>query len=750
MSREKCDKCEFQTAKGLLSRDKADSLRMESTPGISLRSQRLVRARAFLLAVLLATGTTAQGPVGWAQQAADEAKKEPLILMPRVDVIGDQDKLSGVAGSANIIDQETLEISRPFNVNEVLRKVPGLHLRDEEGFGLRPNIGIRGLNPTRSTKLTLLEDGVPLSYAPYGENASYYHPPIDRFERIEVLKGTEQLLYGPQSIGGIINYITPTPPEIFSGFASLGGGNRDFFDGKLRVGGKGLLLDYTRKQGDGSRDNISTGLNDVNVKWVVPLPAGNGITLRANVFTEDSMVTYSGLTLAEFNNLGARYNPFRNDEFEIRRYGGSATHQFNFNADTSLITNLYFSNFNRDWWRQSSTSTDGQCGAGFTANRLAGVPVNPNLCNSVQGRLRSYYTGGVEPRLSVAWAALGMNNELTTGFKLHFERQERKQINATSPKGRSGTKVEDNLRDTQAYSGFISNRFTFGPLSVTPILRYEHVRNSRENRLPGGTEGSDSLDAWIPGIGITYTPIKQVTLFTGVHKGFAPPRTEDVIGGTGTSTDVGAEESVNFEFGVRAQPWRGVNLQAVYFRNYFDQLIAVGSIAGGNTPLAEGKALFQGLELSGSIDLPFGFYYKPALTWLPTAKQETAFRQVVSGAVVPGSAKGNRQPYAPELLFTNGIGYRWNDFDAQLEVVHVGSQYADFANTKAATANGQAGKISSYTILNLATSYNIRPINSTLFVTVKNLADKTYITDRTRGIMVGMPLQVFGGLKYAW
>ena len=263
MSREECDNCEFQTAKNLLIRDKTDSLRLESARGTLLRSQRLACAKALLLAVLVVTGTTAQGPDGWAQQAADEAKKEPLILMPRVDVIGDQDNLSGMAGSANIIDQETLEVSRPFTVNEVLRKVPGLHLRDEEGFGLRPNIGIRGLNPTRSTKLTLLEDGVTLSYAPYGDNASYYHPPIDRFERIEILKGAEQLLYGPQSIGGIINYITPRPPEIFSGFASVAGGNRDFFDGKFRVGGKGLLFDYTRKQGDGSRENISTGLNDL-------------------------------------------------------------------------------------------------------------------------------------------------------------------------------------------------------------------------------------------------------------------------------------------------------------------------------------------------------------------------------------------------------------------------------------------------------------------------------------------------------
>ena len=111
------------------------------------------------------------------------------VVMPRVDVIGDAENLPNIAGAGHTLDKDELEASHVFTVNEALRKVPGVHARDEEGFGLRPNIGIRGLNPTRSTKVTLLEDGIPLAYAPYGDNASYYHPQIDRYERIEVLKG---------------------------------------------------------------------------------------------------------------------------------------------------------------------------------------------------------------------------------------------------------------------------------------------------------------------------------------------------------------------------------------------------------------------------------------------------------------------------------------------------------------------------------------------------------------------------------
>src|SRR5690606_14361414 len=113
---------------------------------------------------------------------------------------------------------EQLFTSHVFTTNEALKSVPGVHVRDEEGFGMRPNIGVRGLNPTRSTKTVLLEDGLFLTFAPYGDNASYFHPPMDRYERMEIIKGADQLLYGPQTIGGVVNYVTPNPPRTPGGF----------------------------------------------------------------------------------------------------------------------------------------------------------------------------------------------------------------------------------------------------------------------------------------------------------------------------------------------------------------------------------------------------------------------------------------------------------------------------------------------------------------------------------------------------
>ncbi|MCF8186691.1 MAG: TonB-dependent receptor [Sulfuritalea sp.] len=687
------------------------------------------------------------------------AEQTEVLVLPRVDVIGNQEQLLKTPSSATIIEQEELESSHVLTTSEALRKAPGVVVRDEEGMGMRPNIGVRGLNPTRSTKVLLLEDGIPVTYAPYGANESYYHPTIDRFARIEVLKGASQIKFGPQTAGGVINYITPNTTENFAGHMSVTAGNRDYLNTKINAGGKGVLFDYTHKEGDGARDNTHSNVEDLNVKMTKSLGDNHAITIRANWFTEDSQVSYSGLTQKEYQNFGGEYNPFNHDKFATTRYGVSATHDWQMNTNALLTTNFYYSYFDRDWWRQSSISSTIATGTGANAGgattpaciavsdgRTNGLAVNPDTCLGNEGRLRTYNTYGVEPRLAVthAWG------ELELGAKAHFEDQERRQINGMAPAARTGVLSENNERKTDAYSGFISNRFDIGQFSITPAVRYEHIENERTNRLTGA-KGEASLHEWIPGIGFAYNPNDNLTVFAGVHRGFAPPRTEDLISGTGGAVDVDSEKSTNYELGFRAKPVKGLNVESTVFYNDFSNLIAVGSVASGNTSLSQGKATFAGLEFSGQYDFDNGLYSRVAYTWLPIAEQDTPFRPVDITKPISG-AKGNRQPYAPKNTMTVALGYKMNSWNAQLEAVHVGSQFADFvegdAPTPALGLTGQFGEIASYTIYNAALNYKYAPYKTTIFVTGKNLFDKEYITDRTRGILTGMPRLVQVGARY--
>ncbi|MGH9943753.1 MAG: TonB-dependent receptor domain-containing protein [Pyrinomonadaceae bacterium] len=679
-----------------------------------------------------------------------------------------------IPGSIEIIDQRTLENSRAFTSTEALRKISGVNVRDEEGFGLRPNIGIRGLNPTRSTKVLLLEDGIPLTYAPYGDNASYYHPPIDRFESVEVLKGSGQILHGPQTIGGVINYVTRTPPEKAAGFVTLTGGNRNYFNGHANygftLGNTGLLFDYTRKQGEGARANVRSGLNDFNFKSVTTFNTKQALTTKFNYYGEDSNVAYTGLREDEYR-ADPRQNPFRNDFFYGDRFGASATHAYVFTPNAVLTTNLYGSYFKRHWWRQSSNSLQ-------RSNRLNVDPdcrsmADLNTTCGNEGRLRQYYFVGVEPRLRVNHRLFGVRSETEVGFRAHFETQDRLQKNGDLPDARDGIVAESNDRRNQAYSGFVQNRFHFGDLTVTPGLRVEHVEYQRTNRLANagrGVTGRTDLTQLVPGIGVAYNPTSRLTVFAGVHRGFAPPRTEDVISNTtGGTVELDPELSWNYELGFRGAPHRAIRLEATFFRMDYENQIVPASLAGGAgaTLTNGGETLHQGFEFTGRLDTGaltdsrHNFYLRSAYTFLPTAEYR-GVRFSNLGGFSNTPITGNRLPYAPEHLLNASVGYAHpSGLDAFIEANYVGGQFADDLNFRevprvfngvtvpeSLRQSGQLGRIPSFTVWNATANYDVEQLRTVFFFTIKNLFDRTYIADRARGILPGTPRLVQAGLKF--
>ncbi|MFM8395581.1 MAG: TonB-dependent receptor plug domain-containing protein, partial [Acidobacteriota bacterium] len=352
---------------------------------------------------------------------------EEVIVMATT-MSGFAEGVPRIPGSVQVIDLPLLEQSRVLTVNEALRKVPGVHTRDEEGLGLRPNIGMRGVNPTRSTKVLLLEDGIPLAYAPYGDNASYYHPPIERFESIEVMKGSGQIVYGPSTIGGVINYLTPNAPAKMTGAVTLTGGNRRYFNGGASFGGTwketGMIMHYLRKQSDGARENTHADIHDLQTKVHQTLNDRQALTFKTSYYGETSNLTYSGLREDEYRR-NPRWNPFRNDYLYVDRWGASLSHAFVKSSNLVITTNLYAMHFDRDWWRQSSNSAqrpndaaDPRCGG--MANLLT-------TCGN-EGRVRSYDNWGIESRMRANFRLFGTSHELDFGGRFHNEDQKRLQL----------------------------------------------------------------------------------------------------------------------------------------------------------------------------------------------------------------------------------------------------------------------------------------------------------------------------------
>lgn len=664
-------------------------------------------------------------------------------------------------GSYDVVTSAMMTESRVFNVDEAVRKVPGVTARSEEGFSMRPNFGIRGLNPTRSTKVLLMEDGLPLSYAPYGDNASYYHPPIERFSEIEVVKGASQILYGPMTVGGVINYLTPAIPSRRAGSVAVTGGNRDYLNAHMQYGfnlGKtGVLLDALRKQGEGARDNLRIGMWDFNAKTNTVVSPTQTLGLKFNNFSERSQVTYSGLRQDEWVRNPFQ-NPFLNDRFYGDRYGVSGNHTWAPRANFVLSTAVYGNFFERNWWRQSSNSNQRPNDA---ADPACGGMANLYTTCGNEGRLRRYTTWGIAP-VARATASLGRAQNLAEfGFRFHDELQERVQQNGPLPASRSGLVVEDNRRTARASSGFVQDQMNFGKLLISGGVRFESIDITRTNRLGtggAGAFGATSLRQWIPGGGLSFAPVEKITFFAGAHRGFAPPRVEDIITNAGVALDLDAELSWNYEAGVRTRFARELTLDATFFRMDFSNQIVPSSVAGGAGAVLTngGETLHQGIELSGRWTrrslggTRHGIALYGAYTYLPTARYE-GVRYSNIGGFNNVLITGNRLPYAPQSNLTASAHYlHASGMNAMVEGVYAGSMYGDDLNTVGGTPDGQRGLIPSMFIWNAAFNYPIEAWRTTLFVTTKNLADRLYIADRTRGMIPGMPRQIQAGLRFTF
>ena len=692
---------------------------------------------------------------------ADDAPPATLDdLEPVITVIGDRIRLDSIPGSAEVLSGEVLTESRVFTVNEAMRKVPGIFARDEEGLGLRPNLGVRGLNPTRSSKVLLLEDGIPIAYAPYGDNASYYHPPVERFERIEILKGSGQIAYGPHTVGAVINYITPAVPDQLDGrlVASLGNKNFGEVHGQLgdRFGDTGFIAHGTYKETDGARENMHFEVGDVNLKVVHELTERQAVTFRASYYDESSQVTYSGLTLAEWEDDPFQ-NPFKYDQMDAQRFGTSATHRFELSPAVTFTTNAYYTYFNRDWWRQSSNSTqrpndrsDPACG---------GMANLYQTCGN-EGRLRQFWTAGLEPRVSVEHGLFGVDNVAEAGMRYHVEDQYRIQANGDLPNsrepgtGRNAGIKEDSDRSVEALSAFAQNQFDFGRWTVTPGVRFEHIDYERVDNLLG-TSGKSSIDQVVPGIGATVEVLPETVVFAGVHRGFGPPGVADIVTASGGSVDLDAELSWNYEIGLRAVPGDGLSYEATLFRMDFENQIVPASVAGGSgaTLTSAGETLQQGLELAGQIDStavvewPVEVFARVAYTWVADAEYVGERYSSVSGF---GSVRvtGNRLPYAPEHLFAGTLGVRTGfGLEVALESVYTSAAFTDDLNTVDVVANGQRGEIPGYTVWNLTANYALPLCHCTVFATAKNLTDELYVADMSRGMIPGMPRLVQAGFE---
>lgn len=716
--------------------------------------------------------------------ARAEPAPDPTTL-DRIQVIGSADRARAIAGAAQYIDNEALEDFEYTDIQRVLRQVPGVYVIEEDGYGLRPNIGIRGSGIDRNSRITVMEDGVLIAPATYAAPAAYYFPTTSRLHAVEVLKGAASIRNGPRTTGGAINLIsTPVPDAALGGHGSLLFGRDNTALGHAWLGGTqdngfGFLIETAQERSDGFKQLDGGGdtgydLQDTRAKLAYTHDTGESpkqrVELRFGRYDQDSDETYLGLSDADFRATpNRRYAASALDNIKVEHTDAQLRHGIAFNDNLDLGTVVYRHETTRAWYKLHNLRNDGNTANVELSDVLADPAAFPNQFGWLSGSTsfdnalrirnnnRGYYAQGVQSVLG--WRIDGdrVTHQLQFGVRYHEDEEDRFQqddryrmqngrLVLTSP-GLPGSQ-ENRVGSAEAWSYYITDDITIGNLTLTPGLRYEDIDLQRIDYALG-PNGRDlaplrvlrsQIDQWIPGLGAQWALGEGWSLFGSVTRGFNPP-------GPGSTAD--PERSTNYEFGTRYDDG-ALSGEVVGFYNDYSNLVGTctESSGGGCTIGAQfdgGETRIQGVEArvgwTGNRDGGIRFPLQAAYTWT-RAEFRNGFQ---SGFEEWGDVRaGDELPYLPEQLFSTSIGAEAGRWSANLSAAYVG-EMREFAGQGSIPAGE---RIDSAVIVDLAGSWRIAG-GLELLGKVENLFDETYLAARRpHGARPGRPRTAFFGVRY--
>jgi Fe(3+) dicitrate transport protein len=712
------------------------------------------------------------------QKDSIESLNEVIITADAI--IGSKFNAKNKAGSTYFISPKELKTFNYDDVSRILRTVPGLTIQEEDGFGLRPNIGMRGTSPNRSEKITLMEDGVLIAPAPYAAPAAYYFPTVSRMQSFEVLKGGSQIQYGPYTTGGAINMVSTQIPNRFSGRITTSIGSFNTKKTYVNIGDEhenfGYILEYNNRNSDGFKtiDNSSknTGFqaNDYVAKFRFNTDSDAKVyqSLTAKLqYSEDlANETYLGLTDDDYNKSPYRRYVASNEDFIDTEHNQiMLTHFIRPTTNFSVTTKAYKNNFARNWYKLDALKL------GNSKVSINNILANPETYNSeyraiigadntvdnallVKANNRKYEAKGIQTVANYKFETGKAKHDIDFGLRYHEDYEDRFQwvdgyaiqngvMNRTS-NGTPGTDA-NRITKAEAIAAHVLYNLTVDKFTFTPGIRYEDITISSLNY---GTKdigrvgtslarAENKINVWIPGMGILYKINDNYNIFTSVHKGFSPP---------GVSAGEDAENSLNTELGFRFDK-NALHGEIIGYYNNFSNLQGSDSMSGGGTGTGDlfnaGAAIVKGIELLATYDvidnrdkrfkLPVTLSYTFTDTKLENSFNSTIWGNVESGDEIPYIAKN-------QLAITTA-------FETEKFNFALSGKYVDAFRTVAGTGFiPEKNKVGSNFIVDFSARYHITD-HVSLMGNIINLLDNKYAVSRVpSGLRPGHPFGINFGI----
>jgi Fe(3+) dicitrate transport protein len=693
--------------------------------------------------------------------ADDHGGDSPDYLSP-FNVIGTKSDISYLEGTGTVLDSEELGPFFHTDITEILRQVPGVYVRPEEGYGFFPNISIRGNDPNRSGKVTILEDGIPSSPAPFSDPSAYYSPTAGRMAGFEILKGSSQLKHGPNTTGGVLNYLsTPIPNEQKSYFRASYGDYSEvishaYSGGKLNFGGGqlGYLLEVFDHRSDGWKTLNMAPMNnpdrsmpisktDMNFKLGYEFAGGGYLEFKYGNTFMDADVSYQGEPdLATFNSNPYSV-PFTSawDNMDSHQHRYYLRYINELSENVGFTTTLFHNEFNRNWYKSNGVKNWNYDAAYRTANGLPAASLNISTPEDdvhwqVKSNNRNYKVTGLQGNFDIELGA----NDIDLGFRVMKEDYTQNPYHIDDynyTHATNSVQIAANTYDadgddpylhSESMELYLTDTITIGSLNVTPGIRYTSVDYTYKT-------DKGSLDDTLVGIGANYELAESTILFAGLHQGHAMPGSKAAQNTATSMKEI--EESVCFEIGVRGALGK-LFYEVAFFNTDFENLLAAKSLANNvSNTYNVGDANTRGIEGFIATDLGenFGIGIPVSLTATFTDSEfeklsATSSSGFTGSGFYADAEVGNSFAFIPDTQLNFRIGL---EFDKKS--TYLNYHYQDDVFTTA----GNTESLESYGVLDWSGFLELKE-GVTAFAKVTNLTDNDYAhSNLPRGYRPGAP-----------
>ena len=632
-------------------------------------------------------------------------------------------------GARDVIRRETFERQGATQARDVLNRIPGVNAPENNGTGshdMALNFGIRGLNPRLASRSTVLMDGIPVPFAPYGQPQLSFAPvSMGNMDAVDVVRGGGAVRYGPQNVGGVVNFVTraiPNAPTVKGGFQTetSPSSSHDGFktSANLLAGGTadnglgGALL-YSGTRGGDWREHSDTQIDDLILKGNYQLDEANSFNAMAQYYEGEADMP-GGLNVADYD-----ANPYQSTRPNDRFWGRRTLVNFGYRYQQDR--------------REFTAST-------FFTKTLRSGYLDQGSFLSLSPR--EYWVRGLETRFAQGFDLGPTSHEVGVGYRYINEAGHELRYRTPIASNELPTTSSRNDRDTrggtQANAIFIDDRIDIGKWTITPGIRYEMIESQQTNNLTNVKYQGDYNTA-LPALNVLYHLSDEWNLYANTEGSFGSVQYSQMPNRV-SSGEVKPEKARTWELGTR---YDNGNLRAeigaflINFDNQYE------SNQTNDSVIARGETRHQGIETSINYALDG---LSPALAGFDVY---ATYAFVDATIREDGPNKGNRVPFSSKHKGTLGVGYTDGPWKLNLDSTYQSAQFADNANTRAESADGSTGNIPGYMLFSSRAAYDFGPQLSDLNVAVgvKNIFNTQYFTrsfdDNNRGKYVGEPRTLY-------